>query len=77
VQAGLDVVIPMQGFWGAKSTAVLNGFVDLERLEGMTERVLLARYFLRQDEVFLENGAHPYNVEHPIIDVRIYHSVLI
>jgi beta-glucosidase len=73
VQAGLDVVMPNAGFLWSE----LIYCIDLERLEGMTARFLLAHYFLSQDEISPENGPHLYNVEHPIIDVREDHSALI
>ncbi|KAF1840633.1 glycoside hydrolase family 3 protein [Cucurbitaria berberidis CBS 394.84] len=76
--AGLDVVMPNAAFWGANlTTAVGNGSVTLERLEDMATRLLAAHYFIGQDEDFPENGVYPYNVEHPINDVRHDHATLI
>jgi beta-glucosidase len=73
VQAGLDVVMPNAGFLWSE---LIYG-INLERLEGITKRFLLAHYFLSQDKILPENGAHLYNVEHPIIDVQEDHSALI
>ncbi|KAI8941426.1 hypothetical protein NX059_002648 [Plenodomus lindquistii] len=76
--AGLDVVMPVAKFWGDNLTeAVTNGSVTTERLDDMNTRLLAAFYYLNQDEEFPENRVYPYNVEHPIVDVREDHDALI
>ncbi|KAF2125849.1 glycoside hydrolase family 3 protein [Dothidotthia symphoricarpi CBS 119687] len=76
--AGLDVVMPVAKFWGNNLTeAVSNGSVATERLDDMNTRLLAAFYFLNQDEGFPTNGVFPYNVQHPIVDVREDHASLI
>jgi beta-glucosidase len=76
--AGLDVVMPVAKFWGDNLTdAVTNGSVATERLDDMNTRLLAAFYYLNQDEDFPENSVYPYNVQHPIVDVREDHASLI
>ncbi|KAH7085322.1 beta-glucosidase-like protein [Paraphoma chrysanthemicola] len=76
--AGLDVVMPVAKFWGDNLTdAVTNGSVTSERLDDMNTRLLAAFYYLNQDEGFPENSVYPYNVQHPIVDVREDHASLI
>tara|TARA_R110002003_G_scaffold198_5_gene15460 strand:- start:10500 stop:11969 length:1470 start_codon:yes stop_codon:yes gene_type:complete len=76
--AGLDVVMPVAKFWGDNLTdAVTNGSVATERLDDMNTRLLAAFYYLNQDEDFPKNSVYPYNVQHPIVDVREDHASLI
>ncbi|KAF2183312.1 glycoside hydrolase family 3 protein [Zopfia rhizophila CBS 207.26] len=76
--AGLDVVMPNAGYWGQNLTnAVNNGSVALERLDDMATRLLATYFYLGQDQDFPPNGVYPYNVQHPIIDVREDHASLI
>lgn len=76
--AGLDVVMPTATYWGGNLTqAVNNGSVETSRLDDMVSRTLAAFYFLNQDEDFPPNGVYPYNVQHPVIDVRDNHASLI
>ncbi|KAF2734815.1 beta-glucosidase-like protein [Polyplosphaeria fusca] len=76
--AGLDVVMPSATYWGSNLTdAVANRSVALSRLEDMGSRLLAAFYLVGQDEGFPENGAYPYNVVHPIVDVQDDHASLI
>ncbi|KAH7056013.1 beta-glucosidase-related glycosidase [Macrophomina phaseolina] len=76
--AGLDVVMPDGGFWGANLTeAVNNGSVSAERFDDMATRVLAAYYLLNQDEDFPEIGVFSDTVEHPIVDVRGEHDKVI
>ncbi|KAB2577636.1 putative beta-glucosidase M [Lasiodiplodia theobromae] len=76
--AGLDVVMPDGGYWGANLTqAVNNGSVTAERLDDMATRVLAAWYFLGQDEDYPEVGVFPDTVQHPIVDVRGEHDKVI
>lgn len=76
--AGLDVVMPVAKFWGDNLTdAVNNGSVTKERFDDMNTRLLAAYFYLSQDEEFPENSVYPYNVQHPIVDVREDHASLI
>lgn len=76
--AGLDVVMPVAKFWGNNLTdAVTNGSVSTERLNDMNARLLAAYFYLNQDQGFPENAVYPYNVIHPIVDVREDHASLI
>ncbi|KAF2855945.1 glycoside hydrolase family 3 protein [Plenodomus tracheiphilus IPT5] len=76
--AGLDVVMPVAKFWGNNLTeAVTNGSVTTERLDDMNTRLLAAFYYLNQDKGFPENSVFPYDVQHPIVDVREDHAALI
>lgn len=77
--AGLDVVMPDGGFWGANLTeAVRNGSVSADRLDDMATRVLAAYYLLGQDQdSFPEVGVFPDTVKHPIVDVRGDHDAII
>ncbi|KAJ4363719.1 hypothetical protein N0V95_001035 [Ascochyta clinopodiicola] len=76
--AGLDVVMPVAKFWGNNLTdAVTNGSVSTERLDDMNTRLLAAHFYLNQDKEFPENAVYPYNVLHPIVDVREDHASLI
>ena len=76
--AGLDVVMPVAKFWGKNLTdAVTNGSVSTERLNDMNTRLLAAYFYLNQDQDFPENAVYPYNVIHPIVDVREDHASLI
>ncbi|KAH6638223.1 beta-glucosidase-like protein [Boeremia exigua] len=76
--AGLDVVMPNAKFWGNNLTeAVTNGSVSSERLDDMNARLLAAYFYVNQDEGFPENAVYPYNVIHPIVDVREDHASLI
>lgn len=70
--------MPIAKFWGDNLTeAVTNGSVTTERLDDMNTRLLAAFYYLHQDQDFPENSVYPYNVEHPIVDVREDHAALI
>lgn len=76
--AGLDVVMPVAKFWGNNLTdAVTNGSVATERLDDMNTRLLAAYFYTKQDQDFPENAVYPYNVAHPIVDVREDHASLI
>ena len=76
--AGLDVVMPVAKFWGNNLTdAVTNGSVSTERLDDMNTRLLAAHFYLNQDQEFPDNAVYPYNVIHPIVDVREDHASLI
>ncbi|KAF4301013.1 putative beta-glucosidase 1 protein [Botryosphaeria dothidea] len=76
--AGLDLVMPDGGYWGANLTqAVNNGSVSIDRLNDMATRVLAAHYLLGQDEDFPETGVFPDTVQHPIVDVRGEHDKVI
>jgi beta-glucosidase len=76
--AGLDVVMPIAKFWGDNLTdAINNGSVTIDRLNDMNTRLLAAYFYLDQNEGFPENSVYPFNVQHPIVDVREDHASLI
>lgn len=51
--AGLDVVMPHEGFWGNQLTeAVKNGSVTTDRFDDMATRVLASWYYLHQQNTF-------------------------
>lgn len=53
--AGLDIVMPDAGFWGANLTdAVNNGSVSATRLDDMATRVLASIHFLHQEYSYPE-----------------------
>jgi beta-glucosidase-like glycosyl hydrolase len=70
--------MPVAKFWGDNLTdAVTNGSVTTERLDDMNTRLLAAYFYLNQNEGFPENAVYPFNVQHPIVDVREDHASLI
>ncbi|RDW78216.1 putative beta-glucosidase-related glycosidase [Coleophoma crateriformis] len=75
--AGLDVVMPWFGWWQNLTTMVTNGSVSIERLDDMATRQMASYYFLKQDDKYPDLSISPYNVQHPIVDVRDNHSQLI
>lgn len=77
--AGLDVVMPDGGYWGANlTTAVNNGSVTVDRLDDMVTRVLAAYYFTGQATSDFPPTEDPtYNVQVPVTDVRGRHAELI
>ncbi|KAF3018107.1 hypothetical protein E8E14_006842 [Neopestalotiopsis sp. 37M] len=75
--AGLDVVMPDGGYWGANLTqAVNNGSVSAERLDDMATRLFASFYYLEQQD-YPEVGVFSDTVQHPIVDVRGDHDKLI
>lgn len=76
--AGLDVVMPDGGYWGANLTqAVSNGSVATSRINDMATRILASWFYSGQSQNFPANGVYPYNVIHPIVEVRDNHAPLI
>lgn len=70
--------MPVPKFWGDNLTeAVNNGSITVERLDDMNTRLLASFYHLNQDQGFPENNVFTYNVQHPIVDVREDHGILI
>lgn len=70
--------MPEAKFWGDNLTdAVNNGSVSTERLDDMNTRLLAAFFYLNQDKDFPENSVYPFNVQHPVVDVREDHAALI
>lgn len=70
--------MPVPKFWGDNLTdAVSNGSVTTERFADMNTRLLAAYFYLNQDKDFPENSVYPYNIIHPIVDVRNDHASLI
>ncbi|KAI0127350.1 glycosyl hydrolase family 3 N terminal domain-containing protein [Xylariales sp. AK1849] len=75
--AGLDIVMPDGGFWGANLTqAVNNGSVSTDRLDDMVSRVLASFYYVGQDD-YPDVGVFSDTVQHPIVDVRGDHAKII
>lgn len=70
--------MPVAKFWGDNLTdAVTNGSVTTQRLDDMNMRLLAAYFYLNQSEGFPEKSVFPYDVQHPIVDVRGDHASLI
>jgi beta-glucosidase len=70
--------MPVPKFWGDNLTdAVSNGSVSTSRFADMNTRLLAAYFYLNQDQSFPENSVYPYNIVHPIVDVRGDHASLI
>ncbi|KAI9163883.1 Beta-glucosidase cel3A [Paramyrothecium foliicola] len=64
--AGLDMVMPLGGSWGANLTAaVSNGTVTEERLTDMATRIVAAWYHVGQDSDFPEPGVGIKNLTQP------------
>lgn len=64
--AGLDIVMPDNGFWGQNLTqAVNNGSVSEDRITDMATRILSSWYYLDQDtdypppSVYSNTNTHP------------------
>ncbi|RFN54953.1 beta-glucosidase [Fusarium flagelliforme] len=75
--AGLDMVMPMGGFWGENLTmAVGNGSVKEERVTDMATRILAAWYLVGQDNDFPTPGIGMKNLSlpHEQIEARIPES---
>nr|CEG05557.1 unnamed protein product [Fusarium clavum] len=75
--AGLDMVMPMGGFWGENlTTAVGNGSVKEERVTDMATRILAAWYLVGQDTDFPTPGIGMKNLSlpHEQIEARIPES---
>lgn len=76
--AGMDLVMPNQAFWGPNLTeAVNNGSVAETRLNDMVTRILAAWYYTGQDDGYPEVAVSPYTEQHPIVDVRGNNAALI
>ncbi|KAI1082746.1 glycosyl hydrolase family 3 N terminal domain-containing protein [Whalleya microplaca] len=76
--AGLDLIMPDEGFWGSKLVeAVNNGSVARERVDDMATRVLAAWYFAGQDEGFPKVAIYDNLEKHEIVDVQNGHGKLI
>ncbi|KAK0709255.1 glycosyl hydrolase family 3 N terminal domain-containing protein [Lasiosphaeria miniovina] len=78
VNAGLDLVMPNAGFWGASlAQAVRNGSVSQDRISDMATRVLAAWYFLHQQTDFPPPAIYPSTHKHAPVDVQAGHTLLI
>ncbi|KXH51050.1 glycosyl hydrolase family 3 N terminal domain-containing protein [Colletotrichum nymphaeae SA-01] len=77
--AGLDLVMPNEAFWGASLVeAVNNGSVTRERVEDMTTRILAAWYYIGQDsDDYPAVGAYSNLQEHAPVDVQNGHKAII
>ncbi|CAJ0546730.1 Ff.00g013570.m01.CDS01 [Fusarium sp. VM40] len=72
--AGLDMVMPMGGFWGENLTqAVENGTVTESRVTDMATRILAAWYLVGQDNGFPTPGIGMKNLSlpHEQVEARI------
>lgn len=78
-EAGLDVVMPRDGFWGEKLVeAVKNGTVAEERLKDMATRVLAAWLYAGQDDgTYPPVGVAPGGQLPDPVDVQADHADLI
>ncbi|KIL93909.1 hypothetical protein FAVG1_02471 [Fusarium avenaceum] len=75
--AGLDMVMPMGGFWGENLTqAVENGTVAESRVTDMATRILAAWYLVGQDNDFPTPGIGMKNLSlpHEQVEARIPES---
>ncbi|WZH46935.1 glycoside hydrolase superfamily [Fusarium acuminatum] len=75
--AGLDMVMPMGGFWGENLTqAVENGTVTESRVTDMATRILAAWYLVGQDNDFPTPGVGMKNLSlpHEQVEARIPES---
>lgn len=76
--AGLDIVMPDQGFWGNKLTeAVNNGSVSTDRINDMATRILSSWYYLDQNKGYPSNGVYANDKKHDPVDVQGDHASLI
>ena len=76
--AGLDIVMPDNGFWGKNLTeAANNGSVSVDRVEDMATRILASWYQLNQDKGFPSPGVYSNTDKHDPIDVQADHADLI
>ncbi|KAE8146049.1 glycoside hydrolase superfamily [Aspergillus avenaceus] len=76
--AGLDIVMPDGGFWGANLTmAVQNGSVGTERLDDMVTRILATWYVTGQYEKYPSPAIYSASELHAVVDVQADHADLI
>ncbi|OJJ80927.1 beta-glucosidase [Aspergillus glaucus CBS 516.65] len=76
--AGLDIVMPDQGFWGDNLTeAVNNGSVSTDRIDDMAIRILSSWYYLDQNKDYPSNGVYANDEKHDPVDVQGDHASLI
>ncbi|KAH7002544.1 glycosyl hydrolase family 3 N terminal domain-containing protein [Ilyonectria destructans] len=76
--AGLDVVMPNDGFWGDSLVeAVKNGSVSEERIDDMVTRLLASWYHLDQENKMPPAMIHNYNQKGDVVNVQADHGELI
>lgn len=76
--AGLDIVMPDNGFWGQNLTdAVNNGSISVDRINDMATRILASWYYLDQDKDYPEVGVYSNTEKHDPVDVQGDHAELI
>ncbi|AEO64446.1 glycoside hydrolase family 3 protein [Thermothielavioides terrestris NRRL 8126] len=76
--AGLDLVMPNAGFWGAELVqAVRNGSVSEERLGDMAARILASWYYLHQENDYPPPAIYTNMQKHFPVDVQADHAKLI
>ncbi|KAJ4422595.1 glycoside hydrolase 3 [Gnomoniopsis sp. IMI 355080] len=77
--AGLDMVMPTEGFWGHNLTqAVKNGSMSEDRLTDMATRILAAWYLLGQNNTTFPQpgiGIQKLDVPHKLINARSPDSI--
>ncbi|CAN8105190.1 unnamed protein product [Discula destructiva] len=78
-QAGLDMVMPDEGFWGGNLTqAVRNGSLSEDRVTDMATRILAAWYLLGQNTTRFPTpgvGIQHLDAPHELVDARSADSV--
>lgn len=77
--AGLDVVMPDGGYWGANLTqAVSNGSVSTSRIDDMATRVLASMHFLHQEYSYPIPSVYTSTQKHFAVDATSFdHAELI
>jgi len=76
--AGLDLVMPNAGFWGANlSQAVRNGSVSEERVNDMATRILASWHYLHQEVSYPPRAIYSNTQKHFPVDVQDDHARLI
>lgn len=76
--AGLDVTMPREGYWGEKLVeAVNNGSVNENRLGDMATRFLASWFYLHQENVYPSPSIYSNTEKHFLVDVQEDHAALI
>lgn len=77
--AGLDMVMPDGGFWGANLTeAVNNGSVSTSRIDDMATRVLASMHLLHQEYSYPDPSVYTSTQKHFAVDATSFdHAELI
>lgn len=77
--AGLDMVMPDGGYWGANlTTAVSNGSVSVSRIDDMATRVLASLHLLNQEYAYPPPAVYASDQRHFAVDAQSFdHAELI